>query len=1003
MLLLAFGLRVAGLERQSIWVDEGFSVDFSSLSAGDMTAMWKARGGFGVISNDPRAQRAANDPLAIAVDIHPPLYYLMLHEWMLLAGRGEYSVRFPSVIAGTLLVLLLYKMGASLGSREVGAAAAGVGSIAPFYIAYSQEARMYAPVALFGGLSLYFTWLVLRRGRWRLAPWLGLVVCSSLALYTHYSAVLVIGAENLLVAGVIGWRIARRQPFLRWPGIWTGAQLLQLALFFPWLRTSIGQVAKYNQNLWVPNWQHELTETFRAFDAGLWLPTGESLRLGVPVSIILLGGIAVALVGWGRRWSRLGPTALPAMAGGSDGAGHPRRAARAAVLPSSASDARFDSSGRRGPAVPAADVRASAEPGWAHFSGLRGWPQMRMPLLFGGGVLLLELALALIAFQIRPEFSPRYLIVLATPYYLLLGLALATLQRRWWPLGVLAGVGLAAIFAVGLQGYEFDPSFAKDDTRSLAQYLTSHTTAHDVIFLDAPEPLGYYYHGPATLVSIPGDEATVAQAMTRNAAGKTRVVFVQWFVSTSDPEQLVPFLLQKYGRLVDDKGFRGYRARTYAIPSGAQFRLSPTDRPESANFNNILRLKAAGLGPSAAGEAQLLPQLSQPIAFSGNQLLLALDWQLLKPVAKDYKVTAYLTDDRGHIGGQQDLLLRHDQATTSRWPAGTEATNYYVLHTLPGLMPGHYTVNLGVYREGEQERLSVLDSAGAPRGGNVAIAGIDVLPPTMPANVALAKPLDVSAAPGISLVGGDIAQPIVAQGDPLHVTLFWRATGQPGDGLKTTLALEQDGQVSPAWQFSASPGFPTGQWRAGDVFRDWQDPVVPPQLTPGTYRVLAGMGGHLAPIGQVQVQGRKRTFAAPSPEHPLTASLGGSIELLGYDQDKPAYAPGSTAKITLYWRGTAAMAASYTAFVHVLDSGRHVVAQVDAIPAHGQAPTNSWLPGEVTRDVYELALKPALDAGAYQLEAGFYRGDTGVRLKATSPDVSVVDDGLLLGPLTVTK
>ncbi|MFI5268165.1 MAG: hypothetical protein ACHQ7M_12395, partial [Chloroflexota bacterium] len=349
---------------------------------------------------------------------------------------------------------------------------------------------------------------------------------------------------------------------------------------------------------------------------------------------------------------------------------------------------------------------------------------------------------------------------------------------------------------------------------------------------------------------------------------------------------------------------------------------------------------------------------------------------------------------------------RHDQATTSRWPPGTDATNYYVLDTVPGLMPGRYNVNLAVYPDGEQERLSVLDSAGTPGGGSVAIGGIDVLPPTARTDVAslgLTKRLDVNAAPGVSLLGDDIQQTAVAQGDPLHVTLFWRATGQPPDGLKTTLALQQDGQANPAWQSSAAPSFPTGQWRAEDVFRDWYDPVLPPQLAPGTYRVLAGLGGQLTPIGQVQVLERKRTFAAPSPQHPLTANLGGSIELLGYDQDRPAYAPGSTAKITLYWRGAAPMADSYTAFVHVLDTSRHVVTQVDAIPDHGQAPTNAWLPDEVVQDVYELPLKADLAPGTYQLEAGFYRGDTGVRLKATSPDVRTIDDGLLIGPLLITK
>ena len=184
---------------------------------------------------------------------------------------------------------------------------------------------------------------------------------------------------------------------------------------------------------------------------------------------------------------------------------------------------------------------------------------------------------------------------------------------------------------------------------------------------------------------------------------------------------------------------------------------------------------------------------------------------------------------------------------------------------------------------------------------------------------------------------------------------------------------------------------------------DWYDPVLPPDLAPGVYQLSVGMSGDMAPLAQVQVLERKRVFANPSPQHGVTADLGDSIELLGYDQDKPAYAPGATARITVYWRDAAPMAGSYTAFAHILDSGRHVVSQVDAIPQGGQSPTNAWLPNEVVQDEFLLPLKPDLAPGSYQIELGFYRADTGVRLKATSSDVRAVDDGLLVGLLTVTK
>ncbi|HLY67774.1 MAG TPA: glycosyltransferase family 39 protein, partial [Chloroflexota bacterium] len=703
-------------------------------------------GGSSVIG-DPQAAHAASDPLAIAVDIHPPLYYLLLHEWMQRAGRGEYAVRFASVMVGLLLVLALYKLGASVASRTAGLLAAAAGAVTPFYVAYSQEARMYAPVALFSAFSLYFTWRVIERRESgvgssgvgsqesgvrrrvslrRLLPWVGLIVSSSLALYTHYSAVLVIGAENALVAAMLLWRwLSHRgtvstsslatandlRPDSRLPTpdsrlpppasrlllAWAAAQLVQLVLFFPWLRTSIGQVAAYNQNLWVPNWQHELTDTFAAFDAGLWIPPAESLWLAVPVTALLLAGLVALLV---RR--------------------------------------------------------------------RRGWSASGKALAFAGGTLALETVLALVAFQIRPEFHPRYLMVLATPYYLLLGLTLTALWRRWWPAGMLAGAALAAVFVVGLWGYEFDPNYAKDDTRTLAQYLASHTTAQDVIVLDAPEPLDYYYHGPAQLVYVAGEDGTAAQKLSDATTGKQRAVYVQWFLSTSDPEQLLPFLFQKYGRLVDDRTFRGYRERIYALPSNAQLQLTDTSQPQSADFDGTFQLEGLGLGPAANGDPQLLSELSRPVTVSGGNLMLALKWRLLKPVTKDYKASAYLTDQAGHLGGQVDLLLRHGQAATPRWRVGEEAVNYYVLETLPGLMPGLYTLNLAVYADGEQERLSVLDAAGAPGSGNVAVGTVEVLPPAGPtqaSSLSIPKALDDSVAPGVRLIGYEPPSQPIGQGD----------------------------------------------------------------------------------------------------------------------------------------------------------------------------------------------------------------------------------------------
>ena len=62
-------------------------------------------------------------------------------------------MRLPSIIAGTLAIPALYLLGRELYDRRTGLVAAAFGAASPLLIWYSQEARMYAFVELFGLLA----------------------------------------------------------------------------------------------------------------------------------------------------------------------------------------------------------------------------------------------------------------------------------------------------------------------------------------------------------------------------------------------------------------------------------------------------------------------------------------------------------------------------------------------------------------------------------------------------------------------------------------------------------------------------------------------------------------------------------------------------------------------------------------------------------------------------------------------------------------------------------
>ncbi len=204
-LILGLGalLRLATLNRQSLWLDEAYS-------------FW--------MSNRPWQDIVASLPSA---DTHPPLHYLVLQP-MIALGGSEWLLRLPSALAGIVSIFLLYALGAELFNRQTGLLAALILAISPLHIWYAQEARMYALVAVLALAAGLFAARALRTNH--PVDWILLGVCQGLALWTNSGAVwftLALNTAALLIVVAL-WQSRRF-----WP--WVASQLLALAIFSPWL------------------------------------------------------------------------------------------------------------------------------------------------------------------------------------------------------------------------------------------------------------------------------------------------------------------------------------------------------------------------------------------------------------------------------------------------------------------------------------------------------------------------------------------------------------------------------------------------------------------------------------------------------------------------------------------------------------------------------------------------------------------------------------------------
>ena len=278
VLALASGMRLWGLAREPVWLDEAYSV---LLSEGTPTRILQAN----------------------ARDVHPPAYYLGLADWRQGFGSTPAGIRGYSLAWSLLGVVLVILLVASFGTGWGTAALAGLlVAINPLDIYFAQEARMYTQASALGAASSWALWRWLdgrSGGGSKLAPgvWLALYVCTgALLLQTLY-----LGASILLAQGcfVLASLLARRD--LRGVLAYAGAGLFTTLMVLPWLAYMLTRGPhKLGRLDWLspPSLPYLLSPFFRQFYTGRMAAEAtyhHFLFIGAAViSLVALATVALA-------------------------------------------------------------------------------------------------------------------------------------------------------------------------------------------------------------------------------------------------------------------------------------------------------------------------------------------------------------------------------------------------------------------------------------------------------------------------------------------------------------------------------------------------------------------------------------------------------------------------------------------------------------------------------------------------------------------------------------
>jgi len=205
ILLLGLVIRINNLGKNSLWIDEGCSVSGSCLEL-------------------PQVIKASS------LEHSPPLYYLILHYWMILFGNSEFSVRFVSVIFGFLSIFMMYKIGLLLFNRNTGLISSLILALSTFHIQCSQEARTYSLTVLLTICSFYYFVKLLKKMTYKVSS--VYVFFTTLLIYTHYYGFFIMIAQNIYFSTLCLFsKRFKNDNFLRW-------SLLQgtlVILYLPWI------------------------------------------------------------------------------------------------------------------------------------------------------------------------------------------------------------------------------------------------------------------------------------------------------------------------------------------------------------------------------------------------------------------------------------------------------------------------------------------------------------------------------------------------------------------------------------------------------------------------------------------------------------------------------------------------------------------------------------------------------------------------------------------------
>lgn len=480
---------------------------------------------------------------------HPPLFYLLFHGWLRVAGEGEWTSRFVALLPGTLLVPAVAALGRRLFNPAVGLLAAFALVVAPLHLFHSRDARMYSLFVLLATVAAYgLARALLDGGRW----WWVLGALAGLAgVFTHYYAGFLLAAW---VLAALCWPcLGRRRLLLLAVAAPVPAALGLWVLASPGLRDSFVGLMASARSVPLARALGRVGEVLRELALGSFVP--DPVAPWIPPATGLVVAVAVAWALWQVR-----PGLGPAAAGARNGS-------------------------------------TSAPVGTPPARG--AWGALFVLLAAGLPLVVLGAALVLVG---RP-LEPRYLLGTLPFLAILFALACQALLGRWPALLALPALGWALLCGWALEPYYLQ--FVRGEYGRVTALVEAGERPGEVVVLNGPWQVylfDHYYRGSLPRIFgsnfVPLDPVESERILTAAAAEHRAIWLLLSAVNYTDPDGFVEHWLRQHTFYVPPSLiFKDARVRYYVADSSGMVE-EPVGKPMlQFHLESVLR----EAGPVASG------------------------------------------------------------------------------------------------------------------------------------------------------------------------------------------------------------------------------------------------------------------------------------------------------------------------------------------------------------------------------------------------------------------